>query len=136
MIDLTISAWFVLVSAAVSMALGALWYSQALFGHEWMRLVGKSPENLDKKGMGKLYGTMFIAALITSYVLALVLQAFAPQSLFEAVRIALFVWLGLSAATAVGDTLFLHKPLRLFLINNCYNLVSFLLIAALYSFWH
>lgn len=138
MIEISISFWFVLVSAILHMALGLLWYSPILFGHEWMILVGKDPKQAgaDMKGMGPLLVQSFAAALVMSYVLAVTYAAFAPQSLYAAFSVAILIWLGLSAATNIGEYIFLKKPLKLFLINNGYNLVTFLVIAALFRVWY
>ena len=138
MIEISISFWFVLVSSLLCMALGAFWYSPFLFGPEWARLAGKDPKNLaaEMKSSGGMFAWTFVSSLVTSYVLASVLVAFAPQSLYQTLSVSVLVWLGLSAAPGIGEYLFLKRPLRLFLINSGYVLAGFLLVAVLFSIWY
>jgi len=137
MIEISVSFWFVLVSTLIYMALGFLWYSPNLFGHEWKRLTGQAFDvPSSKTGMGKLIAASFVSGLIMTYAFALVLKAFEPQTLVEAISVALIVWLGVSAATNFGDYLYLRKSKRLFLINNTYNLAVFVIMATLFMFWH
>lgn len=61
----------IVVAAAVYMFLGYMWYSDALFGKPWRRLVGMKDgavNNKDAMMKGMLMG--FVTALVMSYVLA------------------------------------------------------------------
>ena len=57
----------VLVGAVITMVLGFLWYGP-LFGQMWMRMVGRSAEEIE--AAPTLYIYSFVSALITAYVLA------------------------------------------------------------------
>jgi len=60
----------VLVAALIPMAVGALWYSPALFAKKWMALVGKTEEEMKNVNPMKAYGISFLTSLIMAYVLA------------------------------------------------------------------
>ena len=135
MIETGITFWFVLVCAVINLGLGFLWYSPALFGREWAKLAGKQGDPLRMDGVSAPFAWLIASALAMSYALASVLSAFAPQSLYECVSIAILAWIGLSAATSVGEYVFLKKPLALFLINGGFYLLSFIIVAVLFRFW-
>ena len=123
-----------IVLAALSyLGLGFLWYSPAMFGHEWMRLTSKEGKLAEMKDMGAPIAWSIASAFAISYALASAITAFAPQSLYECVSVAILCWIGFSAATSIGEYAFLKKPMKLFLINSGYNFAAFILIAVLYK---
>lgn len=73
------------VAALVPTAIGALWYSKALFGKAWQSLVGLTDEDLAKGNML----VIMLLSLIFSFLLAFLIMQFAVHqsgiySLFEA----------------------------------------------------
>jgi uncharacterized membrane protein len=65
-----INHWAVLVCAVANLALGALWYSPALFYNAWKKENNLTDEQLKTMNPAKVYTITFILALITSYNLA------------------------------------------------------------------
>jgi hypothetical protein len=127
----------VLVAAAIRMAVGALWYSSAGFSKQWMALAGITKEKMDeamKKGMGKLYATEFGGSLITSLVLAGIL-ANGPASAGSGAVAGAILWLGFVATSTLSDFIFAQRPMKLYWINNGYNLVALILTGALLAVW-
>jgi hypothetical protein len=41
-----INLWGVIAATAFGMVVGAIWYSELLFGKQWMRLAGKKADDL------------------------------------------------------------------------------------------
>ncbi len=105
-----------LISAGIaSMVVGFIWYGP-LFGRAWMRLTGKK-EMGDKSQMPKTYGIMFIASLVTAYVL----------SVFGGgMETAFWVWLGFQATLLLNSVLFEGKSWNLYFLNAGHQLVSLL----------
>ena len=67
--------WVALITAAVaSMAVGFIWYGP-LFGKTWMKLSGLK-EMGDKSQMPKTCTIMFVASLVTAYVLSVLGASF------------------------------------------------------------
>jgi len=63
-----INIWALLVAALAKMVVGMIWYSPAMFLKPWMKLVGRSPEDM-KAGMAKGLTTDAIGALVMAFVL-------------------------------------------------------------------
>lgn len=128
----------VLIAAIAAMAIGALWYSPALFGKLWMQLSGITPENIAKakaKGMAKNYFIAFLGTLVMSYVLAHFVDYADVFYLAEGLKLGFWVWLGFMATRALGGVLWEGKPVKLYLLNAGHDLISILIMAAILSVW-
>lgn len=122
----------VFVSGIAAMVIGYIWYGP-LFGKPWMKLVGRTKEEIEKesKEMWKTYGMMFVAALVTSYVLDFTIrmgEVIMPRSAMSGVMAAFWVWLGFIAAVKLSDVIFNKKPWKLYGIEVGYYF-AFLLVA-------
>jgi hypothetical protein len=132
----TINYLAVVLGAVASMVVGFLWYSKLLFGPTWASLMGHTDESLkeEQKKLGKLYGVSFLLALITSYLLAHVidLSVFFYQSspVQAGLTSALFMWLGFVMPVQFTTEMFGPKRWKVFGINTAYQLV-WLLVAGL-----
>jgi hypothetical protein len=126
----------VLVSGVAIFLLGGLWYSPVLFAKAWVRLMGKTEEEL-KAGAGGAapYVAVFLCALITAYALAILLNHFQPLTLLKGIELAVLCWLGFAGATSFGSAMFSGTPRALWLINSGYNLVSFIVAAIILTLW-
>lgn len=132
----------VLVTAVITMALGALWYGP-LFGAAWMKAINMSPEHMKmakEKGMGTSYLIMAIGSLLMSWVLAIFVgSAEAHYQNWTApfgVHIALYLWVGLVAPVTVGSVLWEGKPWKLWFLNAGYYLVALAIAGAILAVWH
>lgn len=131
----SVNYWAVLVGAVIYMALGALWYSPALFGKSWMQLVGKTEEDLKQGPDPLVYLYAFGCSLLMAYALARVFVYVGVGSLLQGVLVAILMWLGFSAATTMPNFLFEGRPLKLFSIETTYPLVAMILMAVLFVLW-
>jgi hypothetical protein len=133
----------VLVSGVVIFVLGALWYSPLLFAKPWTRLMGKTEEEMKaymaspkaKREMPLMYGMAFVTALVTAWVMAIVVNHFAPPSVLRGAEVGTLCWLGFAATTSYATAMFSTQPKALWLINSAYNLVSFALAGAILGAW-
>ncbi len=126
----------VLLAAIANMVIGALWYSPALFGKQWTKLMKMSDEDVrqvKKKGMQKEYLVMFIAALVMAYVFA---HFIVLLGVVSAIELAFWIWLGFIATTSLGSILFEGKSSTLYLINTSYYLVSLIVMGFILTAWH
>jgi hypothetical protein len=113
--------------------LGALWFSPLLFGKFWLRILGKTEEdckiNPPKK---RVYAYMFIARMVTAAFLIALFNLIGDGSLESFFAVAVFVWIGFVAMTSHGSYYFrfdIHSPFKLYLIENSYHLIGFLIVA-------
>lgn len=127
----------ILVSGVVIFVLGGLWYS-VLFKKSWIALMG-IPEEKMKEGSGGampfLFVLAFLCGLLSAYILAIVINHFAPFSLLRGAMVALICWVGFAAPTSFATAIFSMTPKRLWFINSSYNLISFVLAGIILSVW-
>ena len=132
--NISVNFLAVLIAAVAAMAVGFLWYSQALFGKPWMKLMGYTAESMKgaQKEMGKTYGISFVLALVTAYVLShvmgLSMNFFHYTGVSTGLTSAFWMWLGFVMPVQLTEVLFGRKVLNLFAINTGYQLASLLVM--------
>ena len=117
----------ILVAVIAHMIIGTLWYSRFLFGKQWASLIGISLE--EKPAPYKML-LMFIASLLTAFILSVLLFFLAPLYIL-AVMIALAVWIGFILPTTLNPILWVKKSWKLFFINAGFYLVSLLVMVTI-----
>lgn len=113
--------WLGIVLAALStMLVGGIWYAKAVFGKQWMKMVGLSDKDVET-GAAKALGLTLIISFISAYVLAHVAylsHAFFDTSfLQDSLMTAFWLWLGLTAGRMVTHDLFERRPTKLTIMN-------------------
>jgi len=128
----------VLLSAIVAMIVGATWYSPLLFGNEWNKFSGLTPEGLEKakqKGTGKLYVFQFIATLLMSYILAQLVGFMHATSFSDGAKIGFWLWLGIVVPVLLGSVLWERKSIIVYLIDIGQYLASLVLMGGIFGTW-
>lgn len=119
------------VGAACAFVLGWIWYS-LLFGKAWLRLVGKTPEELGKPTKA------MITSFLMLFVMALALYWQVHRDLDDALDGALS-GLGIGVcfiATGLGiNYAYQGRPFTLWLIDAGYLVLGLALIGALMGAW-
>jgi hypothetical protein len=131
----------VLVAALSCMVVGYVWYGP-LFGQAWMKEMGfttQSMKDMQKNGMGKSYGLMFVAALITAYVLAHVTEFASVYTHTTGVAAGLISgawnWVGFMVPVLISAQLWGGKSWKLFILDGGYRLVTMLLMGVILAVW-
>lgn len=132
--DVEINTWAVVLAGASSMAVGAFWYSPGVFGKAWMRFTkSKMGEGAAPAKMAWMYGSVFVASLVTAYVLAhitfLANKFFGNSFMYDAMCTAFWLWLGLTAARLYTHDTFEERRKKLTLINLGNELVTVMVMA-------
>jgi len=117
----------VLVAGIAYFVLGIIWYSQAVFGKQWMKMTGV--KEMKPTPVNMVVG--LVISIIPAYVLAGLVDFMAPVTLMSGLLAGLLAWIGFVATLSLAPVLWEKKPLNLYLLNNAYNLVSFLLMGAI-----
>ena len=128
----------VLVAAVVNMIIGALWYSPVLFGNLWMRLSGMDKKSIDKskqKGMEKLYAAAFISTFVMAFVLAHFIDYTESSTVSDGMQAGFWIWLGFIATVSLGGVLWEKKPIKVWVLNNAYNLFGLLVMGSILAVW-
>lgn len=128
----------ILVAAIVSFVIGWAWFSPVLFMKQWIALSGVTPEKVEVGGKQKMMQSMvimFVLVLISAYVLAYFVHALGVTTVLEAVRLAIWVWLGFMATIQLGPFLWEGKPFKLSLLQGGQTLVTTLAMAIILALW-
>ncbi len=129
--------WLAIIACGVaSLVIGGIWYG-AIFKNAWIALVNKSEEELKamEKDAPKAYIGAFVGAMITAFVLSYVAVGMKVTNLGGILWMAFFLWLGIAMVLRFNDVLFEKRPLKLFFINTCFDLVLILVISIIVVLW-
>jgi Protein of unknown function (DUF1761) len=115
------------------MVLGALWYSPRLFARPWLAATGRTPEEISSAGLG--YAISAVGALLGATVLSYIVDWAEAEDFIDGALLGGTVWLGFIATTLAVNTYFGGRPRNLWLIDNGYQLISYVLMGALLAVW-
>lgn len=126
----------VIVAAIVQMILGFLWYGP-LFGKTWMSLMGITPQRGGSGGggMSATYAWTFVASLVSAGVLRKFATTVAARDLGAGIMLGLLVWLGFVATVTLGSVLYEKRPVKLYILNNAYQLINLAVTGAIVAAW-
>lgn len=133
-----INIWSVIVASIVSFAIGAVWYSQMLFGKTWMSLLNIDEESIAEdreRGMWKKYIIHFIFTIISFGILAFIISMTGPMSILDGAFLGFILWIGFVASNAASDLLWRKTPLKVVLIDNLNILVGLIVGGAIIAAW-
>ena len=136
MLDITgINFWAVLVVWVLYMAIGAWWYSTAGFAKQWTKHTGINILKIPQEQANKIIGFVAVSALIQATTLAVVFNSLHVDSVVNGLIVGLVVWLGFTAATTVGTTLYSKRGWGFLWLNSSYFLVVMSIASAILSVW-
>jgi hypothetical protein len=125
----------VVIAAVVNMVVGAAWYSPALFGKEWSRLIGRRMEDM-RKNAGPGYAITTVGALVQSWIFAYLLGAMSITTAAEGASIGFLIWIAFVAVTQGVNTVFSGSRKKLWAINTGYFLVVLIINGAILAAVH
>lgn len=135
--EVDLNYWAILVAALGSYALGALWYSPLLFGKVWVKLMGWSHEQMEhhKKGAGRGYLVTLVTALVSSYVMAHMVDYTLADTAALGAQAGFWIWLGFVATVMIGGVLWEGKKFSLYVLNTAFQLASLVLMGVILAVW-
>jgi len=127
--------WLALVVVVlVRMALGAAWFSPPLFLKPWLAVSGVSEAQM-KAGMPKALTFDLVGTIVMAFVLVHAVKYAGAQGIAQGAAVGFLNWLGFVAVTTLSATLHEHRPFKLWLISNGYQLVALLIMGAILAAW-
>lgn len=123
----------VLVVTIVKFILGFVWYGLA-FGKQWQALTGQSEAGM-KKGMPKAIVTDLITTFIMAWVLAHAVHYAGAATWATGAMVGFFNWLGFVGALSLAGMVYEKRPIKLWVINNAYQLIALLIMGAVLAAW-
>lgn len=132
-----INVWELIVASLSTFVVGFLWYGNFLFGKSWQKLAGLSDEDLTKGNMALIYGLAFVLNFIAALFISLFTEIamMLGSSAFLAGLFAIVLCLGFVATSFGVNFLFSRKPLKLYLIDVGYMVVSFFVMGVIIGAW-
>jgi hypothetical protein len=124
-----IAAWL------VNVIVGAFWYSPAGFAKQWAELTGIDMMKMPKSEANRSIGFVAISALVQAFALAVVIRSLELTTASDALIAAFVLWLGLTAATTVGVTLYSRRSWKFWWINAAYFLIVISINSMIFTLW-
>lgn len=127
----------VLVATVAYFMLGALWYSKALFGGTWAKLVNLDMNSPDlKKGMGGMMVSTFVLMFIVTFGLeVLIVKIGFAQEFMYGVKLGLLTGLAFATTAVSINYVYERRPSNLYLINNGYHVIGHVVVATILVLW-
>ncbi len=126
----------VVITALVTTVVGSLWYAPFLFGGIWMNLIGKTMEEIRAQGnQVRAFSSVTLAALVTSYVLALFVHFTGAQSFVDGLVMGLWLWIGIIITSSLGHYVFSGFPLRLWGLDEGRHLIAIPIMSGILAVW-
>lgn len=130
MLAISVDYIAVAVAAIAAFAAGMVWYSPAVMGKKYMKVMGKTEKEM-KKGMEGMQSSMikgFIMSLIMAYVLAYTFGLTGVITIMDALQGSFWLWLGFVATTLYGAVIWEKKSMDWFVISAGHYLVSMIVM--------
>lgn len=130
-----INLWAVVVAWLINMAVGAFWYSPAGFAGLWKKYTGIDIMKIPQNEATRTLLFVSLSALIQAAALGLIISTLDPSSWIEGSMAGFVLWLGFTAATTVGVTLYSRRSWKFLWLNSSYFLVVMLLNSIIFTIW-
>jgi hypothetical protein len=127
----------VLVAAAATFAIGALWYSPLLFAKPWMRARGYTPDRLEamRSSAGRAYAVSFVSYVVMGVVFSILLSLTGATSAVAGAWVGFLVWLGFAFTIGLTRNAFSDETFTAFTIDAGYQLVYLLVMGSILGGW-
>lgn len=126
----------VLTSGVAAMAIGFLWYSDALFGKMWRKeaKIDMSPKPGGSE-MFQTFGLNFLFTLLSFYVLSVIIYFAGYTTAYDGAITAILLWIGFVAPVQFNGVLFEKQTVRYYLINATFQLVALVTAGMIIGAW-
>lgn len=123
-----INLWGILAAAVAFYALGALWYSPAMFSKPWQELVGppQQKRTLAEGMIVNAFGTLIAAAG-----LAVLIVGGGWRNWVDGLGIGALCGVGFSLTVLLNGVAYEGRPVNLFFLNAAYQVIGFCLMGAI-----
>jgi hypothetical protein len=121
--------WQIALAVLAYFAIGALWYSPALFGKQWARELGKQVGDMGNPRNAMI--VTFLAMVLLVLIEAYFVSATGTETPFRGALLGAKLWLGFVATTALINNVFQNGSRKLFAIDQGYHLVGLVLAGAI-----
>ncbi len=114
----------VLAAAAAAFAVGAVWYSQSVFGKAWMKGAGLTKKQIDNPNMVKTMGGGAVTIFVSATALAVLYDVLALDSVFSGALLGVLVAGGFIVTNKLMHNFFEGKSSEYIMITALGDIVS------------
>ncbi len=118
-----LNIWAVVVAWLFSVILGSFWYSPAGFGKIWSKLSGVDMMKTPKEETTRAIMFVVASSLLQAIALGIILNSLAVKTIGDGIAVSLVLWLGFTALTTVGNTLYQRQSWKFWWLNASFFLV-------------
>ena len=135
MIQFILDNWLGLaLSSLAAVAVAIIWYAPPVFGNTWQKLAGIKDKELKSRLASKTLITL-IMIVITAVVLKRFYVISNPQTLFEAMKVVVWIWLGFIVTYVVAGGSFEKVPYKLMLVDLLGQLILLMAMGAVLFYY-
>ncbi len=124
----------VLVAALAYFALGAVWYSDALYGKQWRAATGQDMGSGGTPDAGPMI-LNFVGWFIAALVLGLISKAIGADSIADGVVLGLLVSFGFIGTNRIVSFAYEGRNTALMRVNAPYTLLGYVIMGAILAVW-
>jgi hypothetical protein len=126
----------VIVAWIINCAVGAYWYSPVGFAKEWQKHTGIDIMKIPQKEATNILIAVVLSGAVQAFALAIVLNSLDITRATNGLIAGLVLWLGFTAATTVGVTLYSRRSWKFLWLNSGYFLMVMSINSVLLAVWH
>lgn len=130
-----LNVWAIAAAWVVNCGVGAFWYSPAGFAKSWEKHTGIDIMKIPQQEATKTLGFVALSALVQAVTLAVVLNSLQVTTAMEGLTAGLLLWLGFTAATTVGVTLYARRSWGFLWLNSSYFLLVMAVNSVILAVW-
>ena len=127
----------VLVAAILRLAVGSIWFSPIAFVKPWQALTGVTPESM-QRGLVRAIVIDLVLSLVMAFVLyhAVMYATSMAPNIWSGAAVGFLNWIGFVVPTHLPLWAYENRSFKLISIGTGSNLVSIVLMGALFGLWH
>lgn len=125
----------VVVATLVAFAIGAVWYTPALFGKAWMKAIGLKESDAKKANMVQPIVLTLVGTLISAIALGVLVQVLALTTVWQGATFGVLVALAFLATNKVMQAQFELRPLSYNVITSAADVVTLGIMGAILAVW-
>jgi hypothetical protein len=134
-----VNALAVMVGALAAFALGAVWYSPALFSKQWMKELGiKKTADSNKKmkeELPKLMAVSLALTVVLAIALAMLMNLLSTSGFWNGAAVGAFVGLFVAGVITAINYVYEKRTLTLWSINAGYQVAMCMAIGVVIGVW-
>lgn len=130
-----VNFWAVIVVWLLYISVGAVWYSPAGFAKQWKKYTNIDIMKIPANEATRTLVAVVLSSALQALILGVVINSLHANTAIEGLVAGLVLWLGFTAATTVGVTLYSRRSWKFLWLNSSYFLLVMALGSVILAVW-